>query len=306
MVKLNSNKISDFLKKTKTRIKHEKEDLFNLIEKRHIYSQVINQKEIRVVGLKRTGNHAVLKWIKSQQSGVVEHLNNVKPNENPFRDKYEHLRDHYPEHQGVIDRLSRQAKGDFIKKDCFIYSYEDWLLSKVATRNFELKHNLYVGKSLDRYDILILRDPFNLIASRLKHGRMLSELGRTTIVDRWVDYAREFIGETQYLKHHKICINYNRWFQDVEYRHSLADLLQLEFTDAGIDKMTYHGGGSSFEGRELDGKATQLDVLNRWQHFKDDPIYQKLVEDDRIWHYSQLIFDRIPNIDVLRRSSYRI
>ncbi|MGB7058217.1 MAG: hypothetical protein WBD58_10980 [Geitlerinemataceae cyanobacterium] len=298
--------MSNFQKKIKSRIKHGGEDLLGLIQKTHLYSSIINQKEIRAVGLKRTGNHAILKWVKSQETGVVEHLNNVKPNENPFRDKYEHLRDRYPEHQGVIDRLYQQSKGKLIKKDCFIYSYEDWKLSKIATINFEIKHDLYVGKSLERYDVLILRDPFNLIASRLKYDRRLMKITKTPIVDRWVEYAREFLGETQYLKHHKICINYNRWFQDVEYRQHLADRLKLKFTDARIDRMSYHGGGSSFEGRKLDGNATQLDVINRWQHFKDDPIYQQLVDDDRLWHYCERIFDRIPNIDVLRRSSHQI
>ncbi|MGB7272584.1 MAG: hypothetical protein WBC69_04760, partial [Geitlerinemataceae cyanobacterium] len=88
--------MSNFQKKVKSRIKHGGEDLLGFIKNKHLYSSIINQKEIRVVGLKRTGNHAILKWVKSQETGVVEHLNNVKPNENPFRDKYEHLRDCYP------------------------------------------------------------------------------------------------------------------------------------------------------------------------------------------------------------------
>ena len=282
-------------RKVYRKIDHFREDLWRTIARKPLDLTIVNQKELRVVGLKRTGNHAVLKWIKSQQSGVIEHLNNVRPNENPFRDKYEHLQDNYPEHQGVIDRLRSQARGELVPKDCLICSYEDWELSKIATKNFEAKHDLYVGKSAERYDLLILRDPFNLIASRLKHSKMQIQLGRQTIVDLWVDYAREFLGETQYLQHRKVCINYNRWFQDVEYRRYLADLLKLDFTDAGIDKMTYHGGGSSFEGRELDGQATQLKVLDRWQSFKDDSVYQKLIADDRIWYYFETIFGCLPN-----------
>ena len=37
----------------------------------------------------------------------------------------------------------------------------------------------------------------------------------------------------------------------------------MEFSDAGIDRVTGFGGSSSFEGKKLDGKATSIDVLNR-------------------------------------------
>jgi hypothetical protein len=81
---LDLKKSSIALTKIKRRIEHGLEDLWGSLEKRHLYTQPIDRKELRVVGLKRTGNHAILKWIKSQQVGAIEHLNNVKPNENPF------------------------------------------------------------------------------------------------------------------------------------------------------------------------------------------------------------------------------
>ncbi len=37
----------------------------------------------------------------------------------------------------------------------------------------------------------------------------------------------------------------------------------MEFSDAGIDRVTGFGGSSSFEGKKVDGKATSIDVLNR-------------------------------------------
>ena len=49
-----------------------------------------------------------------------------------------------------------------------IYSYEDFPLDQVASDKFEHNHDLYLGKSAIRYDLLIIRDPFNLFASRLK------------------------------------------------------------------------------------------------------------------------------------------
>jgi hypothetical protein len=45
---------------------------------------------------------------------------------------------------------------------------------------FEQHHDQWVGASWQRYDVLILRDPFNLFASRLRAGFL--ELSLTTPV----------------------------------------------------------------------------------------------------------------------------
>ncbi|MDJ0556305.1 MAG: hypothetical protein QNJ68_18080, partial [Microcoleaceae cyanobacterium MO_207.B10] len=116
----------------------------------------------------------------------------------------------------------------------------------------------------------------------------------------WLDYAKEYLGETNYLKHNKICINYNQWFPDVEYRQEIAsEKLQIEFSDAGIDKVTSFGGGSSFKGKQFDGNTTSIDVLNRWQKFADDPQYRELFNNPEISEYSERIFGHIPGTESL-------
>ncbi|MGD1702176.1 hypothetical protein [Dapis sp. BLCC M229] len=55
---------------------------------------------------------------------------------------------------------------------------------------------------------------------------------------------KEYLEEINYLKHNKIYINYNQWFADVEYRRKIPEKLQMEFFDAGIDRVTGFGGGS--------------------------------------------------------------
>nr|MDJ0553448.1 hypothetical protein [Microcoleaceae cyanobacterium MO_207.B10] len=178
-------------------------------------SEIVNQKEIRVAGIKSTGNHAIINWVKSQQTGEVGFINNVLPSQNPYRYKYENLRDKFPEYQWAIEHNRQPAKGNFLKRDCLIDSYEDFPLEQIGSNKFELNHDLYLGRSSIRYDLLIIRDPFNLLASRLKTasqvGYFLSvNSPKKTMIDLWLDYAKEYLGETNYLKHNKICINYNQ------------------------------------------------------------------------------------------------
>ncbi|MDY7004751.1 MAG: hypothetical protein SWX82_12545 [Cyanobacteriota bacterium] len=156
------------LKKGKRFLAHNVEDFIRIITQQHKLSEIVNQKEIRVVGMKRTGNHAVINWVKNQHNGEVGFINNVLANQNPYRYKYENLRDKFPEHKWAIENNRKQAQGNFIKRDCLIYSYEDFPLEQIASDKFERHHDLYLGKSATRYDLLIIRDPFNLFASRLK------------------------------------------------------------------------------------------------------------------------------------------
>ena len=66
--------------------------------------------------MRRTGNHAIINWVKSQDAGKVEFINNVLANENPYRYKYQNLEDHYPEHKWAIEYYRQQAKGNFINR----------------------------------------------------------------------------------------------------------------------------------------------------------------------------------------------
>lgn len=290
---------SILLKKAERKLYYGFEDIVRMISPRHIRSQVINHKEMRVVGLRRSGNHAILNWIKKQQGGDLIHFNNAMINKNHYREKYHELiRKNKLE---TINYWRQEAKGIFHEKDCLIHSYEDYSLDQVTNFLFELKHDIYFGKSQEKYDILILRDPFNLLASRGKKDYRDVKNKRKTDVDMWIEYAKEYLGETNFLKNKKICISYNHWFADVNYRRDIASQLNLEFSDASINKVSRQGGGSSFEGREYHGKAMNMDVCSRWKYFADDPSYRKLFDNQELLEYSLQIFGHIPGTECLRK-----
>lgn len=289
---------STLLQKANRQLYHSVEDVGRAISQQHILSQVINYKEMRVLGLRRSGNHAIIHWMEKQETGNVRHLNNIRVNRNPYREKYEDLL--RKNKTKDIEWWRQEAKGFFEKKDCLIHSYEDYSLEQITNPVFELKHDLYFGKSQDKYDILILRDPFNLLASRIKKNyRGVNDKNKTDI-DVWIDYAKEYLGETNLLKNQKICINYNQWFADVDYRREIASQLNLEFSDTGINTVSRRGDGSSFEGREYHGKARNMDVCSRWKYFADDPSYRRLFNNQELLEYSQQIFGHIPGTECLR------
>ncbi len=128
------------------------------------------------------------------------------------------------------------------------------------------------------------------------------------MVEMWLEYAKEFTNESRYLKRQRICVNYNRWFVDVDYRRALAAQLEIPFSDAGLNTISAFGGGSSFDGvgdingdrNGLSKSASALDVANRWRQFADDPTFRQLFDSDELWHYSTQIFGEIPGTNYLR------
>ena len=276
------------------------EDTYRWAFQRDQWSAIVNDHEVRIVGLRRTGNHAIFEWMKAQASGTIRHLNNLEAGINPYRYKYDYLRDNYPQYQRSVARFKPLAKGQFQHRDWLFYSYEDHDLQKIAAPHLEQKHDLFVGKSGKRTDLLILRDPFNLLASRLKSDMLPVKNPKRTAVDLWLEYAQEFLGETQYLTHNKVCVNYNLWFQNRDYRAQIAQQLDLPFTDAGLETVSGAGGGSSFEGKAFEGKAQAMAVLERWQKYADDATYQAFFKDHAaLLTYSEKIFGQIPGTAAL-------
>jgi hypothetical protein len=267
---------------------------------------IVNQKEIRVFGLRRTGNHAIIVWIQKQIQGNAIHLNNIRPDLSPYRYVYEEVQDHYRSHRREqLEFLLQQAQGNFSYKECLIYNYEDFDFSSALNSYYsEKNHDIYLGKSAEKYDLILLRDPFNLLASRIKRGFLDVKIKNKNFIDLWLEYAQEILGETNYLSQNKkIFVNYNQWVQNQNYRQQISEQLGLQFSDAGIDTVPHYGKGSSFDGKEFDGKAKEMDIQNRWKYFLEDKTYRTMLNHPKLWEYSERIFGHIPGTEALKLDS---
>ena len=114
----------------------------------------------------------------------------------------------------------------------------------------------------------------------------------------WKNYAKEYLGETNFLPHKKIKINFNQWFSSSQYRKLLADRLRLDFTDRGLEAVR-HSSWSSFDGSKFDGKAQEMQVLQRWKDFSDHISYKNIFCDKELLDLSERIFGVIEGTEML-------
>jgi hypothetical protein len=278
---------------------------------------VINQREFRIVSLRRSGHHAVIDWLMRQLAGEIVHLNDLRPTVNPFRQYWlggvrgkghgaeYRMRDlaeieFYSGDSGK-DRLRQDSRGAFTPKDALLLNFEDCAISRVFSKRSHRLHDLHVGRSARIRNILILRDPFNWMASRLKIGfRDVKGPTRRTLTDLWLEYAREFLGETKHVPQPAVFVNYNRWFSEKEYRRELADELGVPFLDEGLGQVATQAGGSSFDGTAFEGRAQDMKVLERWRSFADDEEFRQLIGHAEVFDCSDRLFGPIPGTDALR------
>ncbi len=285
---------------------------------------IINKHEIRVLGLRRTGNHAIISWILDRQMGSSVHLNDILLQKG--LDPYVTLRNritvcnlpYYRCHDswtlrrwkslvksilGIPESFALQTKDpqvsvDYVrqaKKEYFIYSYEDIYPNDERLQDFEGKYEDFIGPSLKRYEILILRDPYNLFASLIRSNMIEASKGNHEIyVDLYKSYAKQFIEQPATNGSlRRIYLNYNRWFLEPEYRIQIAQ--NLEFNDSGkpYKRVATMGRGSSFDGLKLDNQAQSMKVLERWKEFQDDIFWQTIFKDADLIELSNKIFGPI-------------
>lgn len=256
-----------------------------------------NNYEIRFIGIPRSGNHAIIRWIASHFPEVYFY-NNIKSDKTPQT----HPIIKWPD--GDYNRRFRHkvGLGEVEFRECVMYSVENLTISRVkdkisgingVTNHFDL------GLSKKEFDVLILRDPFNMIASNWKHAyskrkqREWDLARRIKVMEdllfKWEGYALEFLRETTYLKD-PILISFNNWFSNKEYRKEISSKLGLVFSDKVINHVPYFGGSSSFDKKRYDGRAQQMKVLERWKIFKNDKYFRCIFKDQEIWELSNKIF----------------
>lgn len=224
--------------------------------------------EIIIFGLKRSGNHAIIDWVRSQLPGTACFFNNLKPGQdiNKTREKDVTIIKnssinyilHSYEDQNIIETLSLIEKDDFRKQ---------------------------IGPSRNSIIIIILRDPLNFFASRIKwKGQNFSENQnlQLEIINRYLEYYN-FIENNKFNFNSRIIlINYNQWVSNKNYRKKITESLEIPFTDSGFDTVSFFGGGSSFEGQDINATDLRDKVFHRYKEFENHPFMIEIKKDDRI------------------------
>lgn len=225
-------------------------------------------KEFKVFGMRRSGMHAVIYWLAKHYSEQVWFANDLKSFGNPKAPHEELPKTYEPD-----EYISPLDYPDFWDRDknVLMYCCEDMDHSGL---DWESNRNV-VGDSESWHSVLLVRDPFNLFASRYRLGMVLTEESK----EFWKMHAMEALGNTDHLRN-KVVVNYSRWFSDASYRRDLERQMGLPMSDDGIERV--YGLGSSFAGTSTNGRASQMKVNERWRSYLSDMDFIEFFDEEMV------------------------
>lgn len=236
-----------------------------------------NKFEIQFFGLQRSGNHGVITWLLQQFEKPQYFLNNVAHFEDPF-EHYRHsdVPNMVPLNRGKTEQIRLQPK------ELLLYSYENLLLPKLLEQPLVQDSEKILGVSENCAQIIIIREFYNWIVSRLKLYEVVGqkidvEKAVDMLVDLWVVYAREYCGHTDFLDQCKTGVLFDQWVIDDKYRLSILRALGIEVRDNSNGRVP-RGGGSSFNEDQGRAQVSTEGVLNRWQNADIDSDVRHLIE----------------------------
>ncbi len=259
---------------------------------------VSNVKEIRVAALSRSGYHAIINWVALQFKGPICFLNWAMPGTNPF----ETTRSRPHE---TLDVPLFTKKDIYRGRRLLIYSYEDEPLEDVFKNViFEKMHDIFVGKSLKRYDVVVIRDFFNTMASKLKlieNTDLINFIGLFKVL--WKQYAKACLGYESILSEggiKNIVIKFNEWVLSLEYRKNISDMFGLDFNDENYNKVSPYLG-SSFDKMIYRNNASSMKVLERWKEYKNN--YNNFIRliDEEIIELNRELFGYMNGLNELEK-----
>jgi hypothetical protein len=251
--------------------------------------------------MKRSGQHGVLNWFAQQANHDVLHYNNCINGWGTTRllPMKEHMMVHYryngAEHEVknyFVDHKIDFTASEALRKEFYdadfsevvdnIYNIEDLTFDDYnRLRMWDFEEMKDGGKT-----VLIVRDPFNFVASCLQRLKNPPDAGATDVgtqlptrIKEWKRHARQALNADESSQPIEI-INFNEWFASEEYRRQICVRLGLEFTDRGLNKVMNFGSGSSFDREKFDGNAQRMKVLTRYLEWKDHAAFKHLVDDE--------------------------
>lgn len=193
----------------------------------------------------RSGHNAVMNWFMSQMTTRCTF---------------------YSTSEGVNDPQLRKKKFQSRKKKNVVVYNEDGE-SDIEVLNAEivkltnlpnLQKTPFVSEKRV-LPIIILRSYRNHVAS-LMNAERIGDGNVARYRECWLEHANAVKGG--------LCdfILFDRWFVDENYRKSICDRYGLVFTDKGKQDIPRIGApSSSFDQCKFDGKAEEMNVLERWK-----------------------------------------
>ena len=244
------------------------------------------------IALQRSGQHAVINWL-CEQLGSVVHFNHCTFMRKgltmmpvPVSGRYVTYLDQVKTDSGIIageqDKTALEAFFNQLTQiglyQNIIYSFEDWDLKDIYLQKLIRNRSLKV--------ILILRDPYNWLASTFKHHD-----SKTPIIlleekkKRLISYLEQVLNINDYLNHDVVAIDFSQWLVSTQYRKEIMEQLGLTFSESletSFGEVQPFGGGSSFDGQIVEPNVLRKSVSERWRSYEDNQEYRALLKDDNL------------------------
>ncbi|WP_111733253.1 hypothetical protein [Roseovarius amoyensis] len=225
---------------------------------------------LRVYGLRRSGNHAVINWLqRNAPGGRALFFNNCKPGRDPFTTFRAAEIDARRVAGADADAAAiAQQAGDGA---ALILSYEDVMPGKrrrpVSTG---------VDDAAVDHEVIVARGFMNWAASlvrKLQANPAYSAPKRVAIVLTAVTtYTAMLNLMTGEAEPRSIAIRYDDWRVSPDYRAGRLARLGFENRDDTLGPVQGYGNGSSFPDTAETGE--DLRANERWREMKDDPEYR--------------------------------
>lgn len=210
-------------------------------------------KVFSLYGLKRSGNHAIVNWLRPQLR--FQFVNNAIPIA-PILEGRAMPRDDVDFHD-----WARRAMTHPVSANPMLISFED---HPVGTRLYRM------SDGLDESSILLIRSFENCFSSRIRKAFSISRIAyprennwiMRRSVKLWKEHAEEYIRSSS--SSSKVMpIYFDEWFKNRNYRETIASVLGCPFNDEGFLSVSTHGGGSSFDGTMYNGMSSKMELSNR-------------------------------------------
>lgn len=222
----------------------------------------MNRKFFRVIGMSRSGIHAVADWIRMSHAemGYTCHYDNAIPMERP---------------NDIAKFLP--PKGELSESFLWMVEHEDVHFLDMPVLNPKIASNF------EFTDVLVIRDVFNTMASR----RKMNERGLFSRrhIQQWKQFAFEALEQTSFLGPNKVVVKFNQWHQQRDdYRSVVAKACGIEGVGAESNKVVGH---SSWEPNTT--PASELKLFERWRNYAEDPAFWA-VFDKQVYDLNSSLF----------------
>lgn len=229
---------------------------------------------LRIYGMRRSGNHAVINWLQRNLPGGSVFLNNCHPRRDPL---VSHRSLEIYAEGGALPPLPGAGLPERLVQagpaPTALVSFED------AAPPAPGKPFAPLFAQAPETVVLIYRAFLNWSASLLRKilgNAAYGPVARARIMTgALAGYGRmlERVREAQARGFVAIC--YDRWHGSAAYREGVLGVLGLPVRDNGLGAVQRYGGGSSFEGKAADAAALGVDA--RAAQMADHPEYQVLL-----------------------------